>query len=132
MKFKVGDQVKVKKCTSDDCECNRKKGVISEVKQGVEYPYVIAFENDYEPIHDNKYDTSELILIKREKVQYVAIFDENDRDPAKTFSSLLSLRKWLLSTLFNSDIKYGSIRVFEVKNEYYPKNLVSIRKVPKK
>jgi len=133
MKFKLGDFIKIKKCTQEDCtECKDEKGMIVEINLDREFPYVISFDDDYDPDHENEYGTEELALLKSEEVKYLAIFDEGDKDPVKTFPNLYKLKKWLSSALSDKNIVYGSIRVFGIKDEYQVQNLVSIQKIAKK
>ena len=138
MSFKKGDKVKITKCThvyengkdNRPCKlCKGKEGTIKSVDLSELCPYTVKFKKEIAIGHSPIYEAKELQLLKRKQIKYVVLYDEEDGDPAKTFSNLLSLKTWLFTALFESEIKYETIQIFEVKDEFQPKNVVGLTKM---
>ncbi len=117
MKFKVGDKViGTKGAYSGQCGI---KGTIVGIT-GDNIPYKVQYDNGvrtYEGKEDIKLIKKGRIT-KAKPVKFVAIYDENNEDPAKTFTSKKELNTWLTEVRDNDDIVWNSIKVFEVKKEY--------------
>jgi len=120
-KFKVRDRVKVIKRDSwnDDKYVGKTGEIINAEGSGI-YPYFVEFNNgDKEYFAD---DEVELVSRSRGRppkpVKYIAFYDEEDRDPAKKFTSRKELNEWLKEAEGNRDIIFSSIKVYEVKKEY--------------
>lgn len=54
---------------------------------------------------------------KGKQVKFIAIYDETDRDPYKTFISRKELVDWIKEAQEDKDVVFDSIRVFGVDRE---------------
>jgi ribosomal protein L21E len=128
-KFKVGDKVRIIECsfTNSDIHEGKTGTIVHIFKSG-------AYEVDYGIEGDNCV-ANRVELIKNGKkvkelpVQFVVTFDENGRDPVAVFTSKKEMKKWLTKAKDNSEIVFGSIRIFEVKKEYAVKMNFTLKKL---
>lgn len=117
MKFKAGDRVKVKDTSSP---WKGETGVVFDDNYGKEFPYEVRFaENgDWQLFGEGDLEkTGRGRPTKEKPVKYIAIYDENDVDPVKKFTSKKELTEWIKEAQDDEDIDFDSIEVFEVNKE---------------
>lgn len=123
MKFKVGDKVRTNYCSQyRDPE---REHTVTEIK-GSNIHYKGGFDIAR---------SLELVSRKRGRprkgktVKFVVIYDEQDRDPVKEFTTKKALMTWLEEARENEDIIWDSIKVIPVSKIYKPEAKTKVKLV---
>ena len=114
MKFKKGEKVKVIKCVVGNSNHEGEIGVITRRGCSSKDCHYHVKVKGYGECCAKQVRGTRGRPKKEKPVKYIAIYDENDADPVKEFTSKKELKVWLLEAQENEDIDFDSIKAYPV------------------
>ncbi len=136
MKYKVGDICRVRDGRKNSCgNFNDRGRVAAFIKitqsESPGYDYEILDKHQKRIGICNCFEDGDLLLkpVKVVPIQYVVVYDEEDGDPAETFTSEKELIAWLKEAMSDSNIVWDSIEVYPTTGKLKLETTFKLREI---